>query len=377
MGRRWARPRPLGVVLGSAVMLAATSSPYAQAAWTHPGRAREAHVIFRIGSPRINESSSLVVSTAHPRLVYTANDSGDGPFVYVLDLHGRLVGTTTLAGVDPVDVEAMSGGSDGSLVVADIGDNHAVRGSVQIYRIPQPKAGDFTVAPEKVTLTYPDGPHNAESVLYDARTGRVFVVSKEVDAHVYATRPDVFSSPTATLTRVTGAPTIATDATFLPGDRAVIVRTYDNAVVYRFPSWQMQTSFTLPIEQQGESISAVPGQASVWVGSEGVDSPVWDVPLDKVAAALVQRPGRAARPPHMPQTTSRPPRAGATPRGEHAPTATAQNHELSGWAGGTGRRGAGRGGCRCVDSPSSSPAATPCRALASRCRTAMSVQGPE
>jgi hypothetical protein len=330
MGQRWARLRPWGVVLGAAVLVSAASWSYARAAPTYLSATRQPHVIFRIHSARINESSSLVVSTAHPRLVYTANDSGDGPFVYVLDHHGRLVGTTTLAGVDPVDVEAMSSGSDGSLVVADIGDNHAVRGSVQIYRIPQPKAGDFTVTPEKVTLTYPDGPHNAESVLYDARTGRVFVVSKEVDAHVYATGPDVFSAPTAALTRVAAAPTIATDAAFLPGARAVVVRTYYNAVVYRYPSWHVQTSFTLPTEQQGESISAVPGQTSVWVGSEGVDSPVWDVPLDKAAAALVEKTGQAPRVPHTaPATSPTPPTA--VHQGEHGPKTTAQDHGPSGW----------------------------------------------
>src|SRR5205085_3431861 len=82
------------------------------------GAVDRTHVVFHIDDGRITESSSLVVSAAHPGLVYTANDSGDGPFVYVLDRNGGLVGTTTLAGVDPLDIEAMSCGIDGTLVVA-------------------------------------------------------------------------------------------------------------------------------------------------------------------------------------------------------------------------------------------------------------------
>ena len=71
----------------------------------------------------------------------------------------------------------MASGSDGSLIVGDVGDNDASRPSVQAYRIAQPGVGDSSVSPQKVTLTYSDGPHNAESILYDASTGTVYVVT--------------------------------------------------------------------------------------------------------------------------------------------------------------------------------------------------------
>src|SRR5581483_6918480 len=160
---------------------------------------RKPHVAFSIDIPDITESSSLVNSGVHPGLVYTANDSGDGPYVYVLDHDGHLVGTTTLAGVHPVDVEALGGAPDGSLVVADIGDNGATRASIEVYRISQPTRGDHTVTPDKVTLTYTDGPHDAESVLYDIKTQQLLVVTKEASGEVYETSSNVFSSDTATL----------------------------------------------------------------------------------------------------------------------------------------------------------------------------------
>ena len=92
----------------------------------YAGQAVQPKVVFTIASPEITESSSLAVGTVDTRLVYTTNDSGDDGTVYTLDVStGRVVGRTTLAGADPLDVEAIAAGDDGSLVVADIGDNNA------------------------------------------------------------------------------------------------------------------------------------------------------------------------------------------------------------------------------------------------------------
>ncbi len=275
-----------------------------------PSAGSRTHIAFRIAVPYIKESSSLVVSSAHPGLVYTTNDSGDGPYVYVLDRQGHLVGTTTLAGVDPTDIEAMSGGSDGSLVVADIGDNRADRSTVDVYRIPEPTTGDHIVTPDKVTLTYPDGPRDAESVLYDADSGAVLVVSKEPVAHVYSTPRHVFSTSSATLRRVATAPSSATDASWLPANGSVVVRTYLHAVIYRYPSWKLERVLTLPLMQQGESISRVPGRPRVvWAGTEGVDSPVWEVSLPKLPVVPGYHEASASPTPASP---SSPPPTGPT-----------------------------------------------------------------
>lgn len=261
------------------------------------GFLREAKVLFTIDVARITESSSLAVSTEHAGLVYTTNDSGDGPFVYVLDLRGELVGTTTLSGVDPVDIEALSAGRDGSLVIGDIGDNNGLRSSVPIYRIPQPTAGDHTVTPEKVSLTYPDGPRNAESLVYVAASGRVVIVSKELTGHVYRSPPYVFSHPTAALNQVADAPMMSTDATLLRGGAALAVRTYRDAVIYHYPSFAYWADLDLPTQQMGESLAAVPGRGVVYAGSEGVSSPVWIVPLPDLGAPRPRAGATSETPP--------------------------------------------------------------------------------
>lgn len=259
-----------GALLAAAAFVAVAASP---------ASARPRTTVFEMDAPQIRESSSLVVSTTHPHLAYTMNDSGDTNHVYVIDTRtGDLVGTTTLTGVKPVDTEAMAGGTDGQLVIADIGDNDAVRTHVAIYRIPEPDAGTASVHPEVVTLTYEHGARDAEGALYDADTGTVFVVSKEyASPHVYRTPSDVFDRSRAVLKPIAEGPYIATDATFLPGQQVAVIRTYIEADFYRFPGFTKLRTERLPLQPQGESVAAPPGGAEIWIGSEGEDSKVLSV----------------------------------------------------------------------------------------------------
>ncbi len=277
------------------VAMAAVCAAATPAAGHDDGRRR----IFSISSPEITESSSLLVSSVAADLAYTTNDSGDTATIYALDTsNGTLVGRTSLDGVDPVDVEALAGGSDGSVVVADIGDNDAVRDSVHLYQLPQPRRGDTVSTPREVELTYVDGARDAESAVYDADTGRVYIVSKElVNASVYVTPPHVFERARAVLKPVAHALAIATDATLLPGGDFAVVRSYGVATIYHFPSFERVKSFRLPPQQQGESVAAPSSGGVVWVGSEGKRSPVLAVRLPGLSkpqpTPSTQSPGRS------------------------------------------------------------------------------------
>lgn len=243
--------------------------------------AEDGDVLFRIRSADVTESSSLVVSTTFEHLAYTTNDSGDAAVVYAVDTRtGDVVGRTTLRGVDAYDIEALGGGSDGSLVVADIGDNSGVRDRVSVHRIDQPGRSDDVVAPDTVSLRYVDGPRDAESVLYDSASGRIFVVSKEFgDAHVYRSRPDVFTHRFGVLRPVAAAPPLATDATYLPGREYVVIRGYIDATIFRVSGWQRLARIDLPAQEQGESVAAPASGNVIWVGTEGERSPVQEVVL--------------------------------------------------------------------------------------------------
>ena len=124
-------------------------------------------------------------------------------------------------------------------------------------------------------MTYADGPRDAESLLYDARSGRVYVASKLLGgAKVYRSPPHVFARTHARLVPTASAPAIATDATFVDGHRYALIRSYFSAVAYRFPSWRKVDSFDLPLQRQGESVAALPGGRAVLIGTEGTQSRV-------------------------------------------------------------------------------------------------------
>ncbi|HEX9107875.1 MAG TPA: hypothetical protein VF832_11615, partial [Longimicrobiales bacterium] len=129
----------------------------------------------------LNESSGLAASRRHPGVLWTHNDSDGEPAVYAIDTRGRLLGTVRVTGARNVDWEDIALGpcaAGDCLYIGDIGDNDAVRGEVQLYRVPEPAPGDAATAPaERLTLVYPDGPRDAEA-LFVLPDSSVYIVSK-------------------------------------------------------------------------------------------------------------------------------------------------------------------------------------------------------
>jgi hypothetical protein len=75
------------------------------------------------------------------------------------------------------------------LYIGDIGDNSEARAEIIVYRIPEPvitaadatstkKKPQLTGPPEIFRLRYPDGKHNAETLLVHPQTGKLYVVTK-------------------------------------------------------------------------------------------------------------------------------------------------------------------------------------------------------
>jgi hypothetical protein len=130
-------------------------------------------VLFSFVDPAIDESSGLVDLGS---LVVTTDDSGGDPLVFVVDPRsGRTVGHATFTD-RVVDVEALAPAGDDVVWVGDIGDNDEQRDSVRVYRVPVAR-GDHRVDAPSYELVYPDGAHDAES-LVAAPDGRLYVVTK-------------------------------------------------------------------------------------------------------------------------------------------------------------------------------------------------------
>jgi hypothetical protein len=257
-------------------------------------------VAFSFQDPEIVESSGLVVEDG---LVLTTNDSGDSGRVFAVDpATGRTVGVTRWSD-DPWDVEALAPAGGGEVWVGDIGDNAESRDSVQVARVPVGR-GERTVDVPTYDLTYPQGPVNAESLLADPTTGRLYVATKSVFGGRLYEAPATLSADRPNRLRAVGdVLPIATDGAFFPDGLHLVVRDYSQATVYGFPSMDRLATFRLPREDQGEGIAVAP-DGSLLVSSEGQHSDVLRVPLpDGIRRALAPATPHPASTPGTGSTT--------------------------------------------------------------------------
>jgi hypothetical protein len=138
-------------------------------------------VAFRITDSRITESSGLVRDSTGGGY-WTVNDSGDLGIAYRLNTDGEVTGTLEYRAT-PIDVEAVAMHDD-RLYVADIGDNGADRDLITVYYFDDARAAGRT-AYRSWEFRYPDGAHDAETLLVDEE-GRLFIVTKGAPGAVYA-----------------------------------------------------------------------------------------------------------------------------------------------------------------------------------------------
>lgn len=232
-----------------------------------------------VTSDDIDEASGIAASRKHAGVYYVHNDSGDDPRFFAIDSTGALLATYELDGANAIDWEDMAAGpcqnlTGACLYFADFGDNNVRRDDYRIYRVAEPNtitAGTHTIAFETLPFTYPDGSHNAETLLVHPTTGELAIVQKTGGAaNVYTLAAPAFGAQ-ATFT--------AAGSVSLPGlldlatggdvraDGTVLVRTYQS--LYRFaPGASIGATLqgvpcTLPVASEGQ------GEAVAW-SSDGM-----------------------------------------------------------------------------------------------------------
>ena len=293
-GRQSRRIAPLaaGAWLACLAVLAAPGAASADS--TSP------RALFSYADDRIVESSGLATSRLHRGIVYTHNDQDESARVFAVGRDGKTKAVLTLRGVEPRDWEAIAvaktPGGKPAVFVGDIGDNFGgAWPEIWIYRFPEPRTVKTqTVKATRFRFRYADGPRDAEALLVDPRDGRIYVVSKEEqDAGIYLAPPteELNTTKVNVLRRIAPAPPIVTDGAFSPGGRRVVLRDYLSASIYAAPDGGRITRITLPLEKQGEAATFTRNGKSLLVGSEGMHSEVWQVPLP--ASALPKPTGTA------------------------------------------------------------------------------------
>ncbi|MDH2428936.1 hypothetical protein [Sphaerisporangium sp. TRM90804] len=241
---------------------------------------------FTFADQRVDESSGLVASRAHPGAVWTVND-GQGPVrLFAVDSGGRTRAVVTLDGVEGVDPEALGGavGQDGKsyLYVGDIGGNPVPRpDGVVVYRLAEPATlADARVKATAYRLTYPDGQHDAESLLVNPRSGQLFVMTKTAKGGALYRAPARLSeSRPNMLTLVRDSPYVISDGLILPDGR-LLLRGYNKARVWKdLDAAAPELTLDLPQQRQGEGVAVTADGRGLLISSEGALSPVWRMDL--------------------------------------------------------------------------------------------------
>ncbi|MCL2535437.1 MAG: hypothetical protein FWE39_14855 [Nocardiaceae bacterium] len=256
--------------------------------------------------PALEELSGLAVAGGK---IYGIGDSGTDEYVTVLADDCTVTGSLPVP-VDPYDIEDMGLGSDGRLWLSDTGDNNRVRETVALIDL-DPASGDGQLH----RLTYPDGPHDAETLLIQ-RDGVPLIVTKEVLVANGIYRPvgrttiDGLASPGPTaLERVgqvrlgpTGTPggpvpiggsTLVTGGAVSADGTVAAVRTYTDVYLFSAPDGDLLRALTsttpvrvaLPNEPQGEAIAFTP-DGDLLAGSEAAGGPLPPIQILRGATEL-------------------------------------------------------------------------------------------
>jgi hypothetical protein len=235
--------------------------------------------LFTIQDARIKESSGLIKSQKYEGIWWTSNDSGGTARIFGVDQAGDV--KAVLSFKAPVnDVEALAI-DNGTIYIADIGDNKSSRQMISVYTIPEPaKLGDQSVKFHRYDFVYPDGAHDAETLLIQPDTHRLYFVTKVAQGKgaFYAAPEQSSRQGTNDLTRLADAPPGITDGTFLPDGKNLVLRSYVDIALLSWPAPNVQARAAVPLAQ-GESVAIGPSATSLVVGSEGANSVVYQVPI--------------------------------------------------------------------------------------------------
>lgn len=156
-----------------------------------PDTPDSAELLGHIANPTVREASGLAASQYRDTQFWVLNDSGAPAALHAIDVNGADLGTTTISNIDNIDWEDLASFKlNGAryLLIADIGDNGAVRDYVSLHFVAEPQTPNApeATAGRTIHFRYPNGPRDAEGIAVDTSTASVYLLSKRtVPAELY------------------------------------------------------------------------------------------------------------------------------------------------------------------------------------------------
>lgn len=262
---------------------------------------------------RIKESSGLALGERDPSIFWTINDSGGEPCVFAIDRNGKTRAKVRVRDAANFDWEDIAAGKDEkgapALFIGDIGDNLFIRPTIQVYQIPEPEvnapgqpvAETETDAPQMWRANYPDGNHNAESLLVHPQTNRLYILTKSEEGKcaLYAFPQPLQPKVSMVLEKVVDLVfpkliragkrphdnCMATGACFAPDGSRMVVATYSSLYEWQLPPDKPLASALQqpPVRIEPQLLRQVEGVCydsdsfTLWLTSEHLPTPLLQV----------------------------------------------------------------------------------------------------
>jgi hypothetical protein len=279
--------------------------------WTQSSDTPVGKQLTILQDDRIKESSGIVGSRNHPNCYWTHNDSGDGPYLFLVDTLGRTRARVHVAGAEAIDWEDIAmlhDPDDDWLIVADIG-NARPRKSLMLYGVREPvlnsKANAGLAQQEfeaevdfKMQVTIPGGPTNYESLAVDPVGRKILLIEKAfLGGRMYeiAIPSDLASQKDIQVQAVSVGKVpvpIATACDVSEDGRQLVVISYQVGFLFQrqfispnsLESWNAAIareplSFSLGRLKQTEAVCFLPDGLRVLVTSEMIPTPVVEITL--------------------------------------------------------------------------------------------------
>jgi hypothetical protein len=261
----------------------------------------------KIKSKWLEEISGMAASRKYPDTFWVQND-GESGLLYAINSSGKLIAfvSCSIKLKDLEDIAIGPGPRAGAdfIYLGDIGDNDRERREIGVVRFVEPELSgergeqiDVDEA-EEFRLAYPDGPHDAEALFVDPKTGELFIVTKEKQrARLYSISADRLKDGDSSKLRAAGTLDVdeVSAGAISPDGRRIILRREARGWLWKrdgnesVPEALRRKPETIPVlgkrqGPNGEAICFGPDSNSYFTVSEGDKQPLYEFALPSSAA---------------------------------------------------------------------------------------------
>lgn len=150
---------------------------------------------------KLNEASGLAASRTNEGMLWTINDGGHDARLFLIDGDGNIIHCYLIHSTANNDWEDLAIYTDelnkSYIYIGDIGDNLSKRKNIDLIVFEEPTfidSNDSIITNHKTySLKYADGPRDAETLLVDPKSSKIFIITKrEEKVRVYEA-PEILS----------------------------------------------------------------------------------------------------------------------------------------------------------------------------------------